>query len=383
MKNIAVICEYNPFHYGHKEQFDIIKGMFGQDCRIIALMSGSVVQRGEIAVYGKYQRAEAAVKCGASVVLEIPYPYSGSCAEIFASAGVCMADALGKIDYLVFGSECGDIELLKKIVKRLLSHEFENGMSKLSALFPQYSYPKKRSECYSMLYGEELTVTPNDTLGIEYITAIEKGRLSIKPVTYKRQSGYSAGAAREICRRGGELERHIPPEALEVFSSCEAVNMSEYFGRVLLCFCQMKPREYFEGVFDIPYELAGRIKKTAASARSFDELLDSLVSPKFTRARIRRSLLYAYAGVMRKVSGSPSFTNLLAADEKGLSFLSEIRKTSEIEIITKPSSYLDDGGSLFVEYEMNLKADMMFCQAHKEQVPIDSILKSRPYIKKP
>lgn len=381
MKNVAVICEYNPFHNGHREQIDIIKNTFGDDCRIIALMSGSVVQRGEVAVYGKYQRAEAGVKCGASLVLEIPYPQSGSCAEIFAESGVLLAGALGKIDYLVFGSECGDIELIRKTAKRLMSSEFESEMEKTSLLFPEYSYPKRQAECYFKLYGENMTVTPNDTLGIEYVTAIEKYGLDIEPFTYKRRSLYSASESRRLCREKQDVSSLIPREAMDVFSSFEAVDMYKNLGKVLLCFCQMKPREYFEGVFDLPYELAGKIKNAAMTACSFEELLDGLVSKKYTRARIKRAILYAYLGVVERVDPRPSFTNLLAADEKGLSFLSEIKKSAEVTIVTKPASYLDSADLRFRrDYELNLRADAAFCQAHESLLPLNTFLKSSPYI---
>ena len=381
MKNIAVICEYNPFHKGHKEQIEIIRSIFGP-CRIIALMSGAAVQRGEIAVYGKYLRARAAVDCGASLVLEIPYPYCSSCAEIFAEAGVLMAGALGKIDYLVFGSECGDISALKEISNRLRSMEFESEMAKISAIHPEYSYPKKRSLCYKELYGEEITATPNDTLGIEYINAIQKYGLSIEPVTYKRKSGYSAGESRKICRNGGDLSQCIPEQAKCVFEKADPIDMTENFGRNILCFCQMKSVEYFEGVFDVSAELAAKIKKSAAKATCFNELVDFTVSPRFTRARVKRALLYSYAGVVRKPNNCPGFTNLLAADELGLEFLSSIRKSCEIEIVTKTSNYKLLDEKLQREYELSLKADLMFCQASSPMIAAEEIFKTSPYIRK-
>jgi hypothetical protein len=168
---------------------------------------------------------------------------------------------------------------------------------------------------------------------------------------------------------------------MDVFSSFEAVDMYKNLGKVLLCFCQMKPREYFEGVFDLPYELAGKIKNAAMTACSFEELLDGLVSKKYTRARIKRAILYAYLGVVERVDPRPSFTNLLAADEKGLSFLSEIKKSAEVTIVTKPASYLDSADIRFRrDYELNLRADAAFCQAHESLLPLNTFLKSSPYI---
>ena len=109
MKCAAIISEYNPFHNGHKYQIDMLRSL-GYDV-IIAVMSGSVVQRGEIALTDKFSRARAAVTCGADLVCELPAPFSCTSGEFFARAGVIAADAL-MADVLSFGSECGDIDLL-------------------------------------------------------------------------------------------------------------------------------------------------------------------------------------------------------------------------------------------------------------------------------
>ena len=112
MKTVAIIAEYNPFHSGHEYHINKIREEFGSDTRILAIMSGNFTQRGEIAYADKYFRAECAVRCGVNLVLELPFPYSLSSAEIFAKSGVKIADALGVTDILSFGSEAGSIETL-------------------------------------------------------------------------------------------------------------------------------------------------------------------------------------------------------------------------------------------------------------------------------
>ena len=84
MKNIGVICEYNPFHNGHAKQLSAIK----QKGNAVCLMSGNYVQRGKPAVLDKMVRAKAAVMCGADLVLELPVTYALRSAEGFASGGV-------------------------------------------------------------------------------------------------------------------------------------------------------------------------------------------------------------------------------------------------------------------------------------------------------
>ena len=92
----VVICEFNPFHFGHLRLIEEAKREEGD--RIICIMSGNFVQRGEIAVADRFTRADAALRCGADVVLELPVPFSFGSAEYFADAAVRIADGLGIAD---------------------------------------------------------------------------------------------------------------------------------------------------------------------------------------------------------------------------------------------------------------------------------------------
>ena len=125
MKICAVICEYNPFHLGHAYQLAEMQ----KRGAVIAVMSGSFTQRGDAAVLSKYDRAEIAVRCGADLVLELPFPYSSAPAEIFGGTGVRIAHALGCVDELCFGSETGDISSLVLLTERLQSEDFREALS--------------------------------------------------------------------------------------------------------------------------------------------------------------------------------------------------------------------------------------------------------------
>ena len=110
MITVAVICEYNPFHKGHEYQFRKIREEFGEDTAIVAIMSGNYTQRGEVAFAPKEVRAKCAILGGADLVLELPFPFSSSNAEIFARSGVKIANELGFVDYLSFGSDAAAID---------------------------------------------------------------------------------------------------------------------------------------------------------------------------------------------------------------------------------------------------------------------------------
>ena len=73
MRVFGIICEYNPFHRGHKWQIDELRRLAGEEeCAVVCAMSGDFVQRGDFALVRRHARAEAAVRSGADLVLELP-----------------------------------------------------------------------------------------------------------------------------------------------------------------------------------------------------------------------------------------------------------------------------------------------------------------------
>ena len=121
MRTVGIVCEYNPFHRGHGRQIDILRKSGAET--IICAMSGNFSQRGELTVADKYTRAETAVRYGADVVIELPFPYSSLSAEGFCRAGVHILASLG-CDTLCFGSETCDKELLSHAADIISSSQF-------------------------------------------------------------------------------------------------------------------------------------------------------------------------------------------------------------------------------------------------------------------
>jgi len=77
----SVICEFNPFHNGHAYLLSRAKE---ESDAVICVMSGNFVQRGDLAIFDKYKRAEFALKNGADLVINLPVGWSMSSAENFA-----------------------------------------------------------------------------------------------------------------------------------------------------------------------------------------------------------------------------------------------------------------------------------------------------------
>ena len=195
MKTVGIITEYNPFHNGHKRQIEAVRAHFGEDVAVISLMSGNYVQRGDFALLPKEYRAMMAIQGGADLVLELPYPYSGACAEIFARAGVSILSEIG-VDYLVFGSESGDVSALYETVKNLADPRFEKELAERAQKAPNRAYASLRDEVYEELFSCLPPRKPNDILGVAYLSAIESLKSEMKVFVVKREGFETATASR-------------------------------------------------------------------------------------------------------------------------------------------------------------------------------------------
>ncbi len=358
----AVICEYNPFHYGHAYQFSKIREMLGQETVILSLMSASTVQRGEVAIASKFQRAAAAVTAGADLVLELPYPYCSSVAEHFAMGAVSILSALGVVNYIVFGTESGDISTLQKHALRRQSVEFATLFSQMRKEHKNFSYPMLVVQCYDQLYSEPFPKGSNDILGIYYLTALAKLNSPIIPITHLRLPNASATSARNAAKSGNLSQ--IPENLRGFFGSTAALDKAE---RAIL------------GVLRTHSD--PKIRHAASNVTSYAELVAALADRNNTFARIRRDILHILLGYNERDFSLPKFTTVLAMNKKGSELLRAAKKTSKIPIITKPSSYKTIP-YITEQFELNLCADKLFALCCDEILPAGWSLRESPFVKK-
>lgn len=403
MKTVAIICEYNPFHNGHKHQIDEIRREFGEDTRIIAIMSGSFTQRGESAIMDKGDRAKCAVLAGVNLVLELPFPFSMSSAEFFASAGVAIADGLGIVDYLSFGSECGDIE-------RLVSHSELASNNEYTALVDEMSasdecasigYPKICEMAFERLYSRAAAVslTPNNILAIEYIKAIKRINSSIKPHTVTRKGAafdeanitdgkiQSATAIRYkvSCGNFSALE-FLPdvtkPVILEAIKCGAFPCDMERLAPAVISFFRLNPTDVSDAYHDAKGGLYNRIGAASFDANNISTLVSLSETKKYTNARIMRAIWYSFFGVTSSdVRVPPEYTQVLAFDGIGRACLKEIRGHGRISVLTKPSN--TDGLSETAKRQKILsdRADSIFHLTRKDAISGTYSLKYTPFVK--
>ena len=329
MKVIGIICEYNPFHLGHKKQIDQIRREFGADCGIVCLMSGNYVQRGAPAIFDKSVRAAAALEAGADLVLELPVTYALSSAEGFAFGGV---EILSKFcDALCFGTEHGTKESLMTTARELLSPEFPD---KLRAFLDQgLSFPAARA---AAIENSDLLRSPNDILAVEYCKAILAQNASMDIFPIQRQGGYhddtpnpenpSATSLRRQITAGTSWLDFVPVCSHSALEGATAHTL-EAGERAILARLRTMTEDDFAAV---PYGSEGLWRKLMHAVRdsaTLQEIIDKTKSKRYTRTRIDRMILCAFLGLTQAHMTSPApYARVLGFTDAGRTILKGARE---------------------------------------------------------
>ena len=405
MKTALIISEYNPFHKGHLYQIEDIRKKYGEDTAIISLMSGNYTQRGDIAIMDKFLRAECAVRGGVNLVLLLPFPYSASSAEFFASAGVEIANRLGVVDILAFGSENGDVKALYSIAQNMLDEKFISTLNDaiLDSSKKNLGYPKLCELVYNELFSDKISesfFSPNNILAIEYIKALIKSHSTIEPYTTKRiganyndesiiNSEFQSATAirKELSSNLTSAIDFLPNTSNSVVLKAIKSNImpcdSERIASAVLSHFRLSSPLYSCDIHDADGGLYNRLIASSFKATSISTLIKLASTKKYTTARIKRAIWYSFFGVTSSdVRTLPRYTQVLAMDTIGQALLRKIKKTTAFPIITKPSSTenLDEIG--FHQKKLSDAADFIFELAKPLPSPADTVLKAKPFVKK-
>lgn len=334
MKTCGIVVEYNPFHNGHLYHVEKAKEMTGADV-VIAVMSGYFVQRGEPAIMNKWKRCELALQMGVDLVVELPCVYATQSAKQFAEASMKILDLLG-VDDVVFGSECNDIEKLKRF-----------------ASYPIQFHDKEESIVRQWSFQLE-DLGANDILGTCYVRAIQENGYTMQAHTLKRTNDYhgeelntnisSATAIRKGLKEQQSVHNYIPYNNLEV----EAV-LEDYYPYLQTILFNQK-RDQLASLLLMDEGIEGLLKKEAIGT-NLDDFLDACVNRRYTKSRIRRTLIHTLLQTQR--SEVPNIQEMrhvrvLGFSDFGKSYLKTLRKSEEVDIIPRLAKLPD----FFREHEM-------------------------------
>lgn len=401
MKTVGIVCEYNPFHTGHRHQIDILRESGAET--IICAMSGNFSQRGELTVADKYTRAEASIRCGADIVVELPFPYSTLSAEGFCNAGVHILSSL-ECDTISFGSETADKALLTRAADVILSDSFIESYSRGDK---KQGSAKAYFELLSERLGESAAPLSNDILAISYIAAIKRSGSNMDVFPIRRAGAAykesklgnalpSATAIREAVKNIAEgffsvSDAHLPKDSLEVLRTAQSKGQAPVFtaniGSDILSFFKLMSSEDIvaraikksgggQSVCCDGCGIVERLCNSAKAASSFDDFMRSAYTSRYTDARINRVILFSLIGVSDIFEKSlPEYTILLGASETGRNYLSGIRKTAVFPIITKPADAPEG-----IHTDLLRLSDSLYTSAMPKDVSFDYFLKKHPFM---
>jgi len=414
----GIIAEYNPFHNGHAYLFEQTRAKGAT--HIVVIMSGSFVQRSEPALFTKFDRAAAAVRCGADLVLELPAVYAGATSERFAFGGVSILNSLGVVDTLCFGSECGDIDKLQKAARAVVDPDVVDGIKRLCEI--GYTYPEARMRSVSAFYGSisELLRSPNDLLAVDYIKAINRLSSKIKPIAVKRigaghdedidetdsdsfpdtfqpvkfmpdrkepknTNDFASGRAlREIIRNGGDFERYMPTSAAEIFRNALSLGRvsegTESLEKAILIKARRTKREQLNGLPECSDGLGDRIYNAARTASTLGELYELAKTKRYTMSRVRRSVLGMFFDFDKELFTAPPYARILAIGKGGREILRAIKEETRFPVSQNLGELAEKSeiAAKFAEYEI-LTTDA-FALTLKKPAPAASDLTQKLFV---
>ena len=353
MRAIGIVCEYNPFHLGHLYQLTESKHLIGDDAAVVCVMSGDFVQRGEAAVFSKFARAEAACRCGADLVVELPLPWCLSSAEGFASGAVAILASLG-CTHLSFGSEGGDLAALKRLADYLLLPDTNEQIHSIMAADGRLAYARARQLCAQASLGDtaKLLTQPNNILAVEYLKAIKKRESHMDALAVERRgsahdSGRSEGfcsamALREMLREGKPISSWIPSGADSVYERERTAGRTRderVLEAALLSRLYRLHAENFDRLPDAGGGAGRCLCKAIWDGKGVADIVQRACGKRFTAARMRRILLCAALDLCAELTKQdPPYIRILAADRRGMDLLHNLGEHVDIPILSRPAS---------------------------------------------
>ena len=328
----GIICEYNPFHLGHQKQIDHLRS---QGHKVVCLMSGNFVQRGHPAIFDKMARAQAAVRCGADLVLELPVQYALSSAEGFACGGV---EILSKLcDTVCFGAETADRTAIMDTARVLLQPAFSHALRE--QLGKGLSFPAARQSALTALGVDgALVQTPNNILAVEYCKAILAQNSQLVPLPIHRGGDYhdptaddknpSATSLRFLIQNNEKWADFVPKQAYSVLKVARK-HFLEQGEKAILAKLRTMTHEEFEA---LPYGTEGLWRKLMHASRqqtSLEEIIAATKSKRYTRTRIDRMILCAFLGLTAEDLATPApYCRILAFNDTGREILAGQRENN-------------------------------------------------------
>lgn len=360
MKHIGLIAEFNPLHTGHAYILQKIRDRYGSEAVITVIMSGAFVQRGEPALFDKFDRASFALACGADTVFELPAAYALSHADDFASGAVRLAASLG-IDTLVCGSEKGTGPEFMEIVKLWRTEKAQDLITAYTKKHIPYGTAVTTALSELDKQAALLLTTPNALLAFTYAKAVQKHSPSMRLDIVRRHMSdtalYTAGSSiRKAVAAGAPPDGYLPyiPPAIAA-AVRERIRNGAYtdYGRyeeLVLYRGRTAAPGRLKTVAAFTEGLNNRWHLVMSEASSLTEGLERLKTKRYMYSRLCRMAACTVLEVDRAdmnewLESGPAYGRLLGANKKGRTLLKKFRNGKTPQIITKTADAVLTGAA--------------------------------------
>lgn len=352
----GIIAEYNIFHNGHKYLIDKVKR---NSDAVVAVMSGSFVQRGDVAITDKWTRAEMALRGGADLVLELPVCCALNAAPNFAMGGVGTLNALGVVDNIAFGSEYGEIDALNRAAHALETETADTSNKIQKYMSDGMSYPAALSKAYNGTVEDGLLDKPNNILAIEYIRALIKSDSKIKPITFRRaeaehdantvSNGFASASKIRSMLLGSEDISRLVPYIPQDFT----INRLSQLDSAITAKLRTASPASLRNISEMTEGLENRVINAAKENYGFNSIAEAVKSKRYTMSKIRRIILASLLDFTDDIySPYPEYIRVLGMNKTGMDILKSAKGVCSVPIITKTADFKDKSR----QFELDLRA---------------------------
>ena len=336
MKVIGVIAEYNPFHNGHLYQINKIKELYPNSI-IIAVVSSSFTQRGDISILNKWDKTSICLNNGIDIVIELPFVFATQSSDIFGTGAVKLLESLN-IDTLVFGTETDNIEWLKEVADLQLNNKEYNDKVKYYTS-KGLNYPTSANKAVYDLTGYKVD-SPNDLLALSYIKQIKKDNKNIDIINIKRTIDYhttetnnnitSASNIRKKYINNENIDNLIPYTNNKIYKTTMN-NLYPYLKYKVLS--ETNNLNIYQTVDE---GIENRIIKYISESNTYEELIQNIKTKRYTYNKISRMLLHILTSFTKDEAKNLNidYIRLLGFTSKGKEYLSKIKKQLNVPLIT-------------------------------------------------
>ena len=358
-KVLGLILELNPFHNGHSYFIHQAREKVNPDLTV-AIITTSFTMRGDISVMDKFEKAKLLLEQDVDLVLELPFVFSNNSASYFASSAVSILNNMN-ITHLAFGAELDDISKLQTLERIQSSATFNENTKKYLDKGNSYPTSSLKSLMEETSDQELINNYPlsNNTLAINYLSAIKKINDKITPIVIKRiDNDYnskdvkentlaSATALREIIKLKEDISSYIPNynyDFIDIDKSYD--NLYKLLKYNLLT---SDVTNYANVVEGIENRFLSFINDD-----NYEDFIKDVNTKRYSTSRIKRIILDIVLNIPKKYQDMNTYlpyNRILASSPLGLKHL------KDKDVINNTKQFLENGNEELkeiLEYELKV-----------------------------